>query len=159
MKFLFLILPFCLSSFDGAKRSSLLVKNFDIKWKLVSLSNNKFRVTIDAKKESKYLEFSNIRFIVDFYKADGTLITTETVDFFPKPKNRAEYFLKESLSGGKETSMEFQYYYSDVSTIKGKKLQFHWYNRGVSFEPPDRDNPKPIPDDVSYGEGSIGVSQ
>lgn len=158
MKYLFLILYFCFFNFHKEPKDTL-VENFDIKWKLTTLPDNKFKITIDAKKESEYIEFSDIRFVVDYYKGDGTLITTETVNFFPKPETKEEYFLKESLSGGNEVSKVFQYYHSGVSIVKGKKLQFHWFNRGVRFEPPDRNNPKPIPVDVVYGEGSVDVSQ
>lgn len=134
-------------------------KEFKIKWSVDSISKDTahFNVTIDARNESEYYEFSDIRFVVAFYSSSNVLLFKDTVDFFEISKEDDRFArFDATLSGGEKSVKSFIHNNKKVSRIRGVKLLFKWFNKGIRFEP---DKTKIIPNDLLYGESSIDVSK
>lgn len=129
--------------------------DIDLKWYLKSdpQSSNTFSVTVDAGKVSRYIQLSDLRFIIDTRNTQGRLLRRDTMAFLESQPGESPYY----LSGSNVAVKTFTKPHGPDTAVTGIKLLYKWYDTSMSTDP-DPFGEKVIIEEMIYGEGSAVLS-
>jgi hypothetical protein len=129
------------------------------KWYIRTDRHNpdKFTVTIDAKNVNRYIQLSNLRFVIGFKDMNGKLLNRDTINFFQKSDKSSADFRNLYLAGNNAITRTFTRRHGLNEQLTGILLLYNWYDTSMSTDP-DPFGEKVIFEDTIQGEGTADVS-
>ncbi len=125
----------------------------NVKWHIQKdkVNTDTYKVTVDTREVNRYIQLSEIRFIVEFRTMQDDLLSRDTINFFKDSTNTKH------LAGNHVLSMIYKHQYGANVKISGATLFYKWDDSSISLEP-DPIEEKAIAKELVYGEGSTTVS-
>lgn len=133
--------------------------DLNFKWYIRKVDNTaSYTVSVDARKLNRYIQLSDMRFIVEYSDQNDRLISRDTLQFLPQTAGVVVSHPITHLSGGNLMSMDYRHQYAANTKVRGTKLLYKWDDSSISLEP-DPIEEKVIIPDLVYGEGISAISE